>query len=105
MEEEGSTTDVEAIDNYNETGFTDLFEDEVEAATGIYVTTVRLKLEGAREDLQRFIDDLSKSEERHLLKSYSWSSGTNMRRAEDGSYTAESYNFLSLELDIYECKE
>ncbi len=105
VEEEGSTTDVESIDNYAATGFTDLYEDEVEAATGIYVAEVKLKLEGERENMQRLIDDLSASDERHLLTGYSWTSGSTMERDEKGEYIAVGRTFLDLTLDIYQCEE
>lgn len=105
VEEEGTTTDIESVDTYAETGYTDLYEDEVKPATGIYTATVDMRLEGAREDLQRLLDDLSGSDENHLLKSYNWSQSSSMAKNEKGDYIVDEKVFLDLELDIYEARE
>jgi len=105
VEEEGTTTDIESIDNYAETGYTDFYEDEVKPSTGIYVATVSMKLEGEREDLERLVDDLSLEKKNHLLRSYDWSEGNRMVMAADGNYEALDEIFLDITVDIYQAKE
>ncbi len=105
VEEEGTTTDVESVDNYAETGFTDFYEDDVKAATGIYLATVSMRLEGDRADLQRLINDLSKEKKNHLLRSYTWSEGSRMILSEAGSFEALQQVFLDITIDVYQAEE
>ncbi|MBR6329985.1 MAG: hypothetical protein IKR68_10140 [Lachnospiraceae bacterium] len=105
VEEEGTTTDIESVDNYAETGYTDFYEDEPAVATGIYATGVSMRLQGERNDLQRFIDDLSAAKENHLIKSYKWEEGSNMVKDADGEYVMDQKIYLDISFDIYQCKQ
>ncbi len=105
VEAEGTTTDVESVDNYAETGYTDLYDDDVQAATGIYVCTVEMRLEGDVYDMQRLIDDLSKDKKNHLVNHYSWSQGRSMVRNEAGEIEMDSHDYLDITVDMYQCKE
>ena len=105
VEEEGTTTDVESVDNYAETGYTDFYEDDVKAATGIYVCSVDMRLGGDPNDMQRLIDDLSADKRNHLVNHYSWSQGRSIKRGEDGAVEMDSQDYLDITVDMYQCKE
>ena len=83
----------------------DLYDRDVRAASGIFVTTVTLKLQGSEDNLRRLVDDLSVDTKNHLVRSYKWSQGTNLKQDEKGEFKVEPQVFLDLVLDIYECEE
>lgn len=103
---EVSTEDSDA-ETSNEEGTDEVFTDE-EVSTGIFNATVSMRLGGDEAMLQKLINDLSTSDQKHLLRSYSWdktsSSSLVYENDEYDLKVLEDVN-LNLVIDIYMCQE
>lgn len=74
--------------------------------TGIYAASVEMQLGGAREDLQKLIDDLSVSKEKIWLKNYSWSYIREVGYSEEtGQYEEIERPVLNISANLYMCEE
>lgn len=103
VEEEIASTNIDAIDAYANNAGESSVADEVNASTGIYAATVTMRLGGTREEIQDFIDTLSVSDEKLLVKSYMWENTTNVGFTEDGSYVLVDSEYVVISFDIYMC--
>lgn len=74
--------------------------------TGIHVVNVFMSVGGSEEDLQRFIDDLSNTDEKLWLKSYSWSSQRTLQLDEETNEMDLVVNYtLNINANLYMCEE
>jgi hypothetical protein len=80
-------------------------EDEDAVNTGIYTAQVTLKLGGAQEDLTRLVDDLSNTDQKLRISSYSYNTTQSVENGGDGSYTVIENRTLNITLEIYMCEE
>jgi hypothetical protein len=72
---------------------------------GIYSVTVDMKLGGTDEQLMKFVDDMSTSDQKIRVTGYSWSGDRNVEYDEDGNYTVDISRILNISIEIYMCEE
>ena len=102
--EELDTYDAQAVDDYAEDQYaTPEFEDKPE--TGIIEANIDMQVGGKREDMQRLIDDLSVTDEKMLLNSYSWSNRADVIKNDDGTYNIEDSDRLEFSVSVFMYKE
>lgn len=79
------------------------FED---LATGVYAVDISMRLGGDEEDIQRFIDNLSVTDQELMIKSYEWTSNQQMRFDEEAQdYVMDTSRILNINLVLYMCEE
>ncbi len=106
-EEEVKSTTLEDVDEYA-SGNADKevsIDQTYNASTGIYVASINMKVGGDKIRLQKLIDDLSTSDDKQLVRNYSWENSASVRVTETGDYEYVSEVYLNITLDIYMCEE
>lgn len=98
-DEEDRDTDSKDKEN---SGTSDISE---QISTGIYAVSVDMRVGGSSDDIQKLIDDLSQSEEKIHLLSYSWDSERSVSYSPDGTYEINTDEMMNMELKIYMCQE
>ncbi|MGN1204296.1 MAG: hypothetical protein ACI4SA_04480 [Lachnospiraceae bacterium] len=96
-----NTSDQTLDENAGETAFS--FTDDI--STGIYAVEVTMRVGGDREDLERLIDDLSVTDQKMHLCSYSWDEQRSILYHEDGTYDVDMENTLTMTINLYMCEE
>ncbi|MDO5155039.1 MAG: hypothetical protein Q4D51_03645 [Eubacteriales bacterium] len=81
-----------------------LFEEE-EVDNGIYAVHVSMRLGGEMDRLKKLVDDLSNTDDKLRVCSYSYSQITDSRQNENGEMEIVGKNILQLTLEIYMCEE
>lgn len=76
-----------------------------DVSTGIYAVEVTVRVGGDRADLQQLIDDLSVTERRLHLSSYSWDDERSISYHEDGTYEVNTEHTLTMTINLYMCEE
>jgi hypothetical protein len=79
--------------------------DDVSGSVGIYSVQVNLRLGGEEEKLEKFIDDMSTSDQKLRVCSYSWSGERSVEYDEEGNYSVELDKTLNISIEIYMCEE
>jgi hypothetical protein len=80
-------------------------DEEEEVDNGIYVATVALRLGGEQKDLTQLVNDLSASEQRLRVCSYSYDTKQTVETEEDGTYEVTGNMVLNITLELYMCQE
>lgn len=98
--------DMEDGDSEEDSEFEDL--EDAQPGTGIYMSEVNMRVGGDEAVLQKFIDDLSKSKKKHLVKNYRWEENTSSNIVyNDAEYelnvTYEKYIYITI--DLFMCQE
>lgn len=76
------------------------------SATGIYTAKVGLRVGGTKEDLQKLINDLSSTDKKLRLCTYSWDTVRGTTYSESlGDYEVNTKDILYLTLEFYMCEE
>jgi hypothetical protein len=79
--------------------------DDVSTSIGIYSVKVTMRLGGEEDKLVKFIDDMSISDQKLRVCSYSWSGERNVEYDEDGDYSVSLDRTLNIVIEIYMCEE
>lgn len=112
VEEKDDEDEVYTVDDYyaqyvtSEDGDEVVFEEKTE--TGIYMSTVKMRVGGNASALQKFIDDLSNSDKKQLVSDYKWDVKTNKNVTyNDGEYDVSvTYDdCIYLTIYLFMCKE
>ncbi len=102
--EELDTYDAQAVDDYAEDQYAQpQFEEK--PTTGIIEARVNMQVGGKRNDLQRLIDDLSVTEEKMLLNSYTWDRSSEIVKKEDGTFEIDNSEKLDFSISVFMYKE
>lgn len=80
-------------------------ENAEEIQTGIYEVSVTVRVGGEREHIQQLIDDLSATEQKLHLNSYSWGSERSISYNEDGTYEVDTNQTMTMTIHLYMCEE
>lgn len=78
-----------------------VFEEEPE--TGIYMAKVKLRIGGEKAALQKFVDDLSGADKKHMVSDYQWDVvGSRQVVFDSGEYdvdiTYNNYMYITINL-------
>lgn len=76
-----------------------------EVETGIYAVSITMRVGGDRADIQQLIDDLSTTEQKLHLNSYSWGTERSVTYNEDRTYEVNTNQTMTMSLNIYMCEE
>lgn len=99
--EEVSMTDSDEEDS-DEDDFDDFDDYDQEASTGIYTVQTSMRLGGNEVDLQRFINDLSVTDDTIHLVSYDWTRENILNYDDEtGEFSTESSLGLNISFNIY----
>lgn len=73
--------------------------------TGVYCVGISMRLGGTYEDFERIIYDLSKTEQKIKLNSFSYGTTSRIVENEDGGLEYQEEMVLNLSLELYMCEE
>lgn len=105
--------EIDDFETYDEMGYYDddsdeeiVFEEEPE--TGIYMAKVKLRIGGEKAALQKFVDDLSGADKKHMVSDYQWDVvGSRQVVFDSGEYDVDiTYNnYMYITINLFMCKE
>jgi len=106
------TEEQELDEVYDETALPDEETEEIiideKPETGIYMAKVKLRVGGEKAALQKFVDDLSNSDKKHLVSDYQWDVVGNRQVVfNSGEYDVDiTYsNYMYITIELFMCKE
>lgn len=83
----------------------DDYSNDEDIVTGIYQVTVSMRLGGDAEALNKFVNSLSNSNQKHFISRYSYNLDEEVSLDENGEYTYVSTYVLDITIEIFMCEE
>lgn len=95
----------DSTDSFGEGSLDSEFEDDYEDLSGVHRADITMRVGGEEENLYKFIDYLSDTEDKIRLTNYYFTNINEAKYKEDGTYEIKESVMLNIKIEIYMCEE